>query len=73
MLILNANSIMKTLKKLKLNQTVLAAEELRQLKGGNDVINNNSVSTCVCDYSNKTRTINNNNSVSGCWCACSPY
>lgn len=63
---------MKTLKKLKLNRAVLTAEELRQLKGGNDDINNNNyVTDCACSYINKTRAINNNNSVSGCQCACS--
>lgn len=62
---------MKTLKKLKLTQAVLTAEELRQLKGGGDDINNNNtVLNCSCSYNNKARTINNLNDVYGCKCTC---
>lgn len=64
---------MKTLQKLKLNQVILTAEELRQLKGGDDINNNNTTAECQCYYSNKTRVITNNNSVDNCRCYCNPY
>lgn len=64
------DSIMKTLQKLKLPRAVLTTEELRQLKGGNDITNSNSVGGCTCTYLNKTRTVTNTNSISGCQCTC---
>lgn len=55
----------------------LTKEELRQIKGGKqktlteqqDVNNNNSFSSCLCEYNNNS-VIGNNNEVMGCTCTC---
>lgn len=64
---------MKKLKtKLSLNQLdskILNQLELKQLKGGDDIYNTNSIHSCTCEFNNNS-VIYNQNSEFGCTCRC---
>jgi hypothetical protein len=51
-------------------QESLTILELQSLKGGTDVTNSNTVSSCICFY-NDVSAITNSNGVAGCQCQCS--
>jgi len=59
---------MKKLKRISVSNS-LTNEELKELKGGQDVLNKNSFFSCYCDYKNES-LITNENSVNGCSCKC---
>lgn len=69
-----------TIINLKIRKMELTKEELALLRGGNyssemktkingDVLNNNSVGDCKCEYNN-FGAVENNNSIKGCSCTC---
>lgn len=60
---------MKEIKKVKLSKALLTSLELKQLRGGGDINNKNSVSGCLCEF-NDYSVIENTNSISGCKCSC---
>ena len=59
------------MKKINLNQIQrnLSNLEMKKIMAGSDIINNNTISTCVCGYNNDN-VITNSNSVDGCLCTC---
>lgn len=58
---INLNQIKRNLSKLEMN---------RIMAGSNgDIINHNSISTCMCTWNNSS-VITNTNDVAGCRCAC---
>jgi natural product precursor len=61
-------STMKKLDKIKLSQNFLNPEELKSLKGGENV-NKNWYVSCECTYYNGQQTVNDNTTIS-CKCTC---
>lgn len=56
---------MKTIRKIYLTK-----KELGELKGGDDIYNQNTVPGCTCTYKNGTSITYNSNSIEGCGCKC---
>ncbi|WP_165026682.1 hypothetical protein [Dysgonomonas sp. ZJ279] len=61
---------MKKINRIKLDETVLSPNELKQLKGGRDVVNSNRSHTCSCTFYNAPSATSNQNDVIGCSCTC---
>jgi len=62
---------MKRLGKIKVSSSLLSKKELKELKGGDDVYNTNSVGGCNCSFKNLSAGATyNGNSVDGCRCTC---
>jgi len=56
---------------MKKKYNILSIEELQELKGGDQNINNkNTFASCNCDYNNAPSATNNINTVQYCTCTC---
>jgi len=49
---------------------ILSIEELKELKGGDQTTNSNSVNGCVCYYDNAVMKTTNENAQPYCVCQC---
>lgn len=61
---------MKEIKKVKLSKALLTSAELKQLRGGGDVLNKNAIENCICEYNNANNVLTNENAIDSCKCSC---